>query len=224
MRTARHAARRRGARREEIARMLAGATVTDEARAAAERLIGRGVVDGVGKPTSPARSDRPVGSLTEAGAELRAPCTSEIAAHDRRYHQNDAPTITDADYDALRRRNDAIEARFPGAGARRLACSAARRRAAGRGFAKVRHRCRCCRLAKPTPTRTWPISSSARRRFFDSPRTLPLPFTAEPKIDGLSASLRYENGVLVAARRAATARSARTSPRTCAPSPTSRSG
>ncbi|MHA1113522.1 MAG: hypothetical protein ACTSRY_03330, partial [Alphaproteobacteria bacterium] len=57
----------------------------------------------------------PVAELSEAEAvDELARLAAEIDAHDRRYHQEDAPTVPDADYDDLRRRNEAIEARFPG--------------------------------------------------------------------------------------------------------------
>ncbi|MBP0650228.1 hypothetical protein J8J40_24590, partial [Mycobacterium tuberculosis] len=63
----------------------------------------------------PALPDRPaIATLTEADAAAElAELALTIAEHDRRYHEEDAPTITDAAYDALRRRNAAIEARFP---------------------------------------------------------------------------------------------------------------
>ncbi len=105
---------------------------------------------------------KPIDQLSEAeAAEELAALASEIAEHDRRYHAEDAPTISDADYDALRRRNAAIEARFPelvradspNAKGRR---SALRRVRAGRATA-----CRCCRSTTPFPTRMWPISSPA---------------------------------------------------------------
>src|SRR5438046_2190513 len=73
----------------------------------------------------------------QAKAELKR-LAAEIAGHDKRYHQDDAPTVTDAEYDALRRRNAAIEARFPDlvradSPSRRVGAAPAR------GFAKVRH-------------------------------------------------------------------------------------
>src|SRR5947209_20620090 len=76
-------------------------------------------------------------TLAEAEREL-ARLAREIAAHDRRYYQDDAPTVSDAEYDALRARNAAIEAKFP---ALTRADSPTRRVGAApvRGFAKVRH-------------------------------------------------------------------------------------
>src|SRR5262247_3513720 len=80
-----------------------------------------------------------VEALTEsdAKAELKR-LAAEIAAHDRRYYQDDAPTVSDAAYDALRRRNEAIEARFPAlvrsdSPSRRVGAQAAAR------FAKIAH-------------------------------------------------------------------------------------
>src|SRR5262249_57361393 len=94
------------------------------------------------KSTGPARY-RPKAAVDaptepQAKSELRR-LAAEIAAHDRRYYQEDAPTVSDAQYDALRRRNDAIEGRFPDLV---RADSPSRRvgAAPSRGFAKVRHR------------------------------------------------------------------------------------
>ncbi len=90
-----------------------------------------------GKPPLP--DDETAGlAEAEAASEL-ARLAAEIAAHDRAYHQQDAPTITDAEYDALRRRNAAIEARFPKL--KRPDSPSNRVGAAPEGgFAKLRHR------------------------------------------------------------------------------------
>ncbi|MGB8489014.1 MAG: NAD-dependent DNA ligase LigA [Xanthobacteraceae bacterium] len=135
--------------------------------------------------------------LTQAQAktELKR-LAQEIAAHDERYYQNDAPTISDADYDALRRRNAAIEARFP---ALVLADSPSRRVGArpARGFAKLRHAVPMLSLDNAFSDEDVTDFVDRIRRFLRLPADEPLAFTAEPKIDGLSLSLRYEGGRLV---------------------------
>jgi DNA ligase (NAD+) len=119
-----------------------------------------------------------------------------MAAHDRRYHQEDAPTISDADYDALRRRLIALEEAHPAL--KSDASPAAKVGAAPSGrFAKVRH-------AVPMLSLDNCFTDDDVKEFAERVvRFLNLPafpaFTAEPKIDGLSCSLRYENGRLVTA-------------------------
>ena len=122
----------------------------------------------------------------------------EIAAHDKAYHEQDAPTVSDADYDALRQRLKEIEERFPefrtlGGAAMRVGAAPAA------GFAKVRH-------VKPMLSLDNAFSEGdveeflgRIRRFLNLPEGEALTLIAEPKIDGLSASLRYEKGVLVRA-------------------------
>jgi DNA ligase (NAD+) len=139
----------------------------------------------------------PPDELTQAQAktELKR-LAQEIAAHDERYYQNDAPTISDADYDALRRRNAALEARFP---ALVLADSPSRRVGArpARGFAKLRHAVPMLSLDNAFSDEDVTDFVDRIRRFLRLPADEPLAFTAEPKIDGLSLSLRYEDGRLV---------------------------
>ena len=92
----------------------------------------------------------------------------EIEAHNERYYQKDAPTVSDADYDALRQRLEAIEAqvsRSRTTGIRRRRRSAPRRRAASR---KCSTPCRCCRSATPSATRTSPSSSIGSGGFSSS--------------------------------------------------------
>ncbi|MER9959408.1 NAD-dependent DNA ligase LigA [Mesorhizobium sp. M0045] len=141
--------------------------------------------------------EKPVGSLSEseAASELMR-LAQEIAEHDRRYHGEDAPIITDAEYDALTRRNLAIEQRFPhlvreDSPSRRVGAPPAE------GFAKVRHAVPMLSLAKAYSDQDVADFIERGRRFFDRDKDLNIAFTAEPKIDGLSASLRYEGGVFV---------------------------
>jgi DNA ligase (NAD+) len=135
--------------------------------------------------------------LTEkqAKAELKR-LAQEIAAHDERYYQNDAPSISDAEYDALRRRNAAVEARFP---ALVRADSPAHRVGAkpARGFAKLRHAVPMLSLDNAFSDEDVTEFVDRIRRFLRLGADEPLAFTAEPKIDGLSLSLRYERGRLV---------------------------
>jgi DNA ligase (NAD+) len=143
------------------------------------------------------RSEMAVGELTEAQAkaELKR-LSAELAEHDRRYYQEDAPTVSDADYDALRRRNDAIEARFPeliraDSPSRRVGAPAAAK------FAKVRHRVPMLSLGNAFAEDDVVEFVERVRRFLRLADDEPLAFSAEPKIDGLSLSLRYEGGELV---------------------------
>ncbi|MDR3536722.1 MAG: NAD-dependent DNA ligase LigA [Acetobacteraceae bacterium] len=134
----------------------------------------------------------PVEALTEAeAAEELATLAAEIAHHDRAYHQYDAPEISDADYDALRRRNAAIEARFP-ALIRADSPSARVGAAPESGFAKLRHRVPMLSLDNVFDPADFAEFCARVRRFLG--RTDPLSFVAEPKIDGLSINLTYEHG------------------------------
>ena len=137
--------------------------------------------------------------LTEAQAktELKRLAT-EIAAHDKRYYQQDAPTVTDAEYDVLRQRNAAIEARFPGLV--RADSPSKRVGAAPTGkFKKVRHALPMLSLDNAFAEQDVVDFVARIRRFLKLSDDENLAFSAEPKIDGLSMSLRYEGGELVTA-------------------------
>ena len=134
----------------------------------------------------------------QAAMEELAELVRIIQGADTAYHQADAPAMTDAEYDALKRRNAAIEARFPEL---RRADSPSEKVGAppADGFAKVRHARPLYSLEnafEPDEVREF---VARVRRFLGLGPDDPLGFTAEPKIDGLSLSLRYENGELVQA-------------------------
>lgn len=137
----------------------------------------------------------PVDKLTEAQAEAELKRLAKlIAEHDKRYYQQDAPTVSDAEYDALRQRNNEIEARFPEL--IRTDSPSQRVGVAPTGkFKKVRHAVPMLSLDNAFTDED--VGEFAERvvRFLKLTETPA--FTAEPKIDGLSLSLRYENGVLV---------------------------
>ena len=144
--------------------------------------------------------DVPVADLTSAQAERELETLArEIAAHDKAYYEKDAPVIGDGEYDGLRRRNQAIEARFPAlvrpdSPSQRIGAPPAA------GFAKVAH-------ARPMLSLGNAMDEADIREFFDGVRrflkelqkdpALPVETVAEPKIDGLSISLRYEDGRFV---------------------------
>ncbi|KND17665.1 NAD-dependent DNA ligase LigA [Pannonibacter phragmitetus] len=137
-------------------------------------------------------------TLEQAAAELQR-LAGEITFHDARYHGEDAPVISDADYDALRQRNAAIEARFPEL-MRSDSPSERVGAAPADGFGKVTHAVPMLSLDNAFADEDVRDFVGRVRRFlkFD-PLMGELAVTAEPKIDGLSLSLRYEKGVLVSA-------------------------
>jgi DNA ligase (NAD+) len=135
--------------------------------------------------------------LAEA-REGHARLQAEIAEHDRRYHGEDAPIISDAAYDALRRRYTALEEAFP-----QLASADSLSRKVGAApsekFAKVRHRVPMLSLGNIFADEEVEEFCARVRRFLGLSDGAPLDVVAEAKIDGLSCSLRYENGELVQA-------------------------
>ncbi|WP_135504781.1 NAD-dependent DNA ligase LigA [Roseovarius aestuariivivens] len=136
-------------------------------------------------------------SEAEARAEL-ARLAKEIAQADDAYHRRDAPEISDADYDALKARNLAIEARFP-ALKRDDSPSEQVGAAPAEGFAKVTHAVRMLSLSNAFDDADIEEFDDRIRRYLGLGPEASLPCTAEPKIDGLSLSLRYEQGKLVQA-------------------------
>ncbi|MCA3735299.1 MAG: NAD-dependent DNA ligase LigA [Phenylobacterium sp.] len=134
--------------------------------------------------------------LTEAeAAEELTRLADEIAAHDLAYHQADAPVVSDAEYDALRRRNAEIEARFPhlvreNSPSMRVAASRSEQ------FSPVEHGVPMLSLDNAFSDAEAEEFDARIRRFLRLDEAA-IAYTAEPKIDGLSASLRYEGGVLV---------------------------
>ncbi|RWM78858.1 MAG: NAD-dependent DNA ligase LigA [Mesorhizobium sp.] len=136
-------------------------------------------------------------SESEAASELKR-LAEEIAAHDQRYHAEDAPTISDAAYDALRRRNLAIEQRFP-ALVREDSPSRKVGAAVSEKFRKIVHAVPMLSLDNAFADADVIDFVGRIRRFLRLGADAPLAMTAEPKIDGLSLSLRYEAGRLVTA-------------------------
>ncbi|HXC53722.1 MAG TPA: NAD-dependent DNA ligase LigA [Rhizomicrobium sp.] len=131
----------------------------------------------------------------EAAKELDR-LAAEISEHDRRYHAEDAPAITDAEYDALRGRNAEIEKRFPllvraDSPSHRVGAKASEK------FAKVVHAKAMLSLDNAFSDEDVTDFVARVRRFLGLGEEAELAITAEPKIDGLSAALRYENGVFV---------------------------
>src|SRR5271163_3943688 len=135
--------------------------------------------------------------LTESQAKAEhARLAAEIAGHDRRYYQEDAPTVSDAEYDGLRQRYAAIEARFPQL--RTLESLTQRVGAAPSArFAKVRHAVPMLSLDNAFADEDVVDFVGRIRRFLRLSDDDEIAFSAEPKIDGLSMSLRYEDGALV---------------------------
>jgi DNA ligase (NAD+) len=148
------------------------------------------------------KRETPVAELAEKAAKAELKRLAEaIAHHDQLYHAKDAPEISDADYDALRRRNAAIEQRFPqlvraDSPSRRIGAVPAT------GFAKVTHAKPMLSLDNAFDEEDVRAFFASVRNFFRRPEDLErvepatIEVAAEPKIDGLSCSLRYERGAL----------------------------
>jgi DNA ligase (NAD+) len=146
--------------------------------------------------TKRAAAPKTIEDLSEKEAKAEhARLEGEIAGHDRLYYQHDAPKISDAEYDALRRRYEAIEVRFPalrtpGSLSQRVGAAPAAK------FAKVRHAVPMLSLANAFSEEDVTEFVERIRRFLGLKEDADLAFLAEPKIDGLSCSLRYEAGAL----------------------------
>ena len=138
-------------------------------------------------------------SLTEAEAANRLMrLAREVAKHNRLYHDQDAPEISDADYDALIRENNALEAAFPHL-IRADSPNAQVGAAATSALKKVPHAVRMMSLDNGFADEDIAEFAARVRRFLALAEDAPVAMTAEPKIDGLSCSLRYEQGELVLA-------------------------
>lgn len=137
-----------------------------------------------------------VDALTQAEAEKELKnLAAEIAEHDVAYHREDAPTISDADYDALTRRNTEIEKRFP----KLIRADSPSKKvgaAVASGFKKVKHVTPMLSLDNLFSEDDVTDFDARIRRFLKLGADEVIEFTAEPKIDGLSFSARYENGKL----------------------------
>ena len=138
-----------------------------------------------------------VEALTSAQAaeELKA-LANEMAGHDVAYYQNDDPDISDANYDALRLRNQAIEERFPDL---KRADSPSDKVGVTpeSGFGKIQHLVPMLSLGNAFNVQDLEDFDTRIRRFLSLDEAETISYTSEPKIDGLSASLRYEKGVFV---------------------------
>ncbi len=146
------------------------------------------------------RSDlKPVDKLSakEAKAE-HARLEAEISAHDKRYYQQDAPSVSDAEYDELRRRYEALEKQFPELQSLTSLTRKVGAAPSGR-FKKVRHAVPMLSLGNAFNEEDVSDFVDRIRRFLNLKEGAEIAFTAEPKIDGLSCTLRYEKGKLVQA-------------------------
>jgi DNA ligase (NAD+) len=140
-----------------------------------------------------------VDTLTKAQAKVEHKRLAlELESHDKAYYQDDAPKITDAEYDVLRQHFNAIEARFP-----EFVSSASPSQKVGAApsarFAKVRHAVPMLSLDNAFAEQDVVDFVDRIRRFLRLGDDDRIDFSAEPKIDGLSMSLRYEGGELVTA-------------------------
>ena len=142
---------------------------------------------------------RDVATLTPIeAADLLGQCAEAIAHHNHLYYGEDSPAITDAAYDALMQYNMALEAAFPSL--KRVDSPSERvGTQVQSGFGKIKHNVPMLSLANAFEDEDVFDFITRVRKFLSLPAEAPLALTAEPKIDGLSLSLRYEAGALVSA-------------------------
>ncbi len=140
-----------------------------------------------------------ISNMTPEQAEIELAGLAELlkTANDA-YYQADSPRMSDAEFDALKRRNAEIEARFPEL---KRADSPTEQIGAqpGEGFAKVTHAMRMLSLGNAFEDADVAGFDAGIRKYLGLPGAAPMAYTAEPKIDGLSLSLRYDSGVLIQA-------------------------
>ena len=136
-------------------------------------------------------------SVEQAQAELER-LAELLGAANLAYHTEDAPELSDAEYDRLKRRNAAIEARFPDLKLDESPSDQVGARPA-EGFAKVTHAVRMMSLGNAFEDEDVTAFDTGIRKYLGLSADASLAFTSEPKIDGLSLSLRYEGGKLVQA-------------------------
>ena len=135
--------------------------------------------------------------LTHAqAAQAIAALSDEIRAHDKRYYQQDAPSISDGDYDALRQRLEILETQFPDlvkpdSPTQKVGA------APSETFSKTRHSKPMLSLGNAFTREDVEEFTKRVRRFLELPEDAPFAIVCEPKIDGLSFTARYERGVLV---------------------------
>ena len=142
---------------------------------------------------------KPVGALSKAAAKQElASLAKRIGAANEAYHVRDDPKIDDAEYDRLKARNAEIEARFPDL-KRDDSPSEQVGAAPAEGFSKITHAMGMLSLANAFSEEDVVKFVEGIRRYLGMDEAEPLKFTAEPKVDGLSVSLRYEGGKLVQA-------------------------
>ncbi|MEH2507008.1 MULTISPECIES: NAD-dependent DNA ligase LigA [unclassified Bradyrhizobium] len=148
--------------------------------------------------TAKTKTPTDVGKLTKAQAKVEhMRLALELEEHDKRYYQEDAPSISDAEYDALRQRFNAIEKRFPELVTAESPSQKIGATPSGR-FRKVRHAVPMLSLDNAFAEQDVLDFVGRITRFLKLPDDK-INFSAEPKIDGLSMSLRYEGGELVTA-------------------------
>ncbi|MGM4967626.1 NAD-dependent DNA ligase LigA [Tardiphaga sp. 1201_B9_N1_1] len=145
----------------------------------------------------PAKTPPDISTLTKPKAKIELMRLSlEMEAHNKRYYQDDAPTVSDAEYDALRQRVEAIEAKFPDLVAKDSPTQTVGA-APARGFAKIQHVVPMLSLGNAFSDEEVTEFVERIQRFLKLDEIPAI--VAEPKIDGLSLSLRYENGELIRA-------------------------